>query len=85
MPVLVSSSVLESSILGEGVPEKTCRVGLKARQLNPGILELGLGHRLGLGRGLVADELRLVNERIVSKRVVGGDWVAPRHRDTACP
>ena len=31
---------------------------------------------MGLGRSLVADELGLVNERIVSKRVVGGDRVA---------
>ncbi len=56
MPVLVSS-VLESSSLAKGFLKKPVRIGLHRPELNPGILELGLGHGLGHGRSLVADEL----------------------------
>ena len=63
-------------VFGEGVLEEARGIGLQARELNPGIIELGLGHGLGLGRSLVTDELGLIDEGVVAERVVGGDRIA---------
>ena len=75
MPVLVSSSELESSSLAKGFLKKLVASGCRPESLIQGFSSSGLGIAWARARSR-CDELGLVNERIVSKRVVGGDRVA---------